>query len=343
MTYTLPIYDESFPIIERYKRNVDNSIKEKITNWQNNQNVTFKEEDIENNSKINEHYGKKLKGFGVPPDTINNSPFAEISKALNDKNYAQLKKIASTLLYYDDQCIAFLPANSRNTTLLKANPTSYTLGGASGASSHLHVLVIPRKRIYNDIDLIKHMMKVGKKIVCHLSTADNFFKNDIHNSILQPSLLEKHENLELVKGYIDTYYNTDMFKFTDYLPYGFNLHETAAKSLLGENLEDVKAFFQLHPDHSIGYLHMHIIPMKLVSRAGGETYFLNKRNIPVEHVLDYLNGKGISTGGSKKKQQTKPSKQSSKQYVTYNSKKYEVKTGSRGGRYILVNNKKQYI
>jgi hypothetical protein len=36
-------------------------------------------------------------------------------------------------------------------------------------------------------------------------------------------------------------------------------------------------------------------------------------------------------------------KKTSSQYITYNKKKYKVKMGSRGGKYIIVDDKKMYI
>lgn len=183
-----------------------------------------------------------------------------------------MKELAPTLLYYDDRCICFLPANPRFKTLLSANPTSFTYGGPSGASSHMHVLVIPMERRYNavsllekDIDLLNHMETIGRKVVCQLAVADNYYSKN-GSEITQPKLLEIEEH----KKIMDSIVKKKHFDYSGYLPYGFNLYKRAAADLLGKNGEDVKAFFQVHPDNSIGYLHMHMIPMKLVSKAGGK-------------------------------------------------------------------------
>ena len=283
---TLP--DEPFSeklLTDRYQ-SINPVQREKILTWQSSDPNTglILSTNVENTLGSSD-YGKKLKGFG----DICNSIFENIKNAVNKGNREELKKLAPTLLYYDEQCICLLPANAKNTTVLTANPTSFTLGGQSGASSHMHVLVIPIQRLYNavsltpkHIDLLKHMENIGRKVVCQLAVADNYYKTD--EIATQPPLLTIPDSETIMKSIIEK----DLFEYSGYLPYGFNLYKDAAKGLLGEKGEDVKAFFQVHPDNSIGYLHMHMVPMKLVSKAGGETYFKENRNIPVEHVIAHL-------------------------------------------------------
>lgn len=283
--------DAAHQILNNAKTQISPKIYNIIVNWQNNVN-NFNVSNIDNfveNKEKTDNYGKFLKGFGGIKESI----FAKIANNVNNKNNQELKKLAPTILYYDEQCICLLPANPKNKTLLTANTTSYTLGGESGASSHMHVLVIPRKPIYNavtlskkDIPLINHMENVGKTLVCLLAVADSFYK-DTNNVITQISLNDVDGGIETNNEVLKSNFDNP-FNYKGYIPYGFNLYPESAKLLLGENKEYIKAYFQIHPNNSIGYLHMHIIPIKLVSYAGGNTYFKNCRNIPVEHIISWL-------------------------------------------------------
>ena len=296
----IPNEDETSKVLnEKFlKLNID--IRRRINKWQEDETCNFI--DVVDIQNINPT-GDKLKGFGG----ICESPFIQIVNAVNAltkdsnnaENVANLANLCPTLLYFDDKCICFLPGGPRNTTVLRANSTSFTMGGANGATSHMHVLIIPRNPIYNAItlspkhkDLITHMENIGRKVVCQLSVADNYYSD----AKIQPPLL----NLENWLQKMNEIENKALFEYNGYLPYGFNLYKKSAQALLGENGEDVKGFFQVHPDNSIGYLHMHMIPMKLVSKIGGETYFENGRNFFVPHVIKHLDK---LTGGGKKRKQ----------------------------------------
>jgi hypothetical protein len=58
-----------------------------------------------------------------------------------------------SLLYSDEQCAAFIPAGPRNVGTLPngINATSFNKGGAGGISARLHVLVAPKRRIFNAV------------------------------------------------------------------------------------------------------------------------------------------------------------------------------------------------
>ena len=287
MPFTFLSVEESSDVLNARYNTMSIDTRGKIWRWQNGDaNAT---PCIENEA-AKPQYRECAKGFGG----ITSSVFKQIVDAVGSGDAAAIKRAAPTVLHYDDQCVCFLPAGPRNTTLLTANPTSWALGGASGASSHMHVLVIPRTPIYNaatltpaHAPLIQHMERVGRHVVCQLAVADSFRADKAQPSL--PDVPGWNGGASLLE--------TNKFDYDGYLPYGFNLHPTAARDLLGSDGDNVHAFFQVHPDNSIGYLHMHMIPMPLVSRAGGNTYFADHRNMPVAHVLAHLEKLSKLEGG----------------------------------------------
>lgn len=126
-----------------------------------------------------------------------------------DSGRKRLSQAFPTVVYSDAQCVAFIPAgfrgdaendeaafaefqatdgsklaqqqlvNSLSLTPLTINPASFNHGHGAALMSLVHVLVIPRRRIYNavtlkesDVGLVHHLQKVGHVAVRALLRAD---------------------------------------------------------------------------------------------------------------------------------------------------------------------------
>lgn len=288
--------------------NLCDGTKTAISAWENNTNTNTNNLVVDNvNEFLVEKHCSPAKGFGGIKGSVfetirilvekigSNATGVDAVNALKE-----LKELCPTLMYFDEKCIALLPANPRNGTVLTANPTSISLGGPGGASSHMHVLIIPRIRIYNaltltkqHIPLLQHMETVGRRVVCQMSVADNYIVPAIkaNSETKQPPTPIQPPILDLDwPNMMARIKNTELFDYDGYLPYGFNLHKTSAQDLLGNAGQDVGSFLQVHRDHSIGFLHMHMIPMKLVSKNGGDVYFSEPdyRNMRVSSVIEHL-------------------------------------------------------
>jgi hypothetical protein len=93
-------------------------------------------------------------------------------EALAAEDEALLSASFKSLLYEDEHCVGFLPAGPRNFGTLPngINSTSFNKSGPGGVCARLHVLVIPKRRLYNavllrasDLPLLDHMASVGRR------------------------------------------------------------------------------------------------------------------------------------------------------------------------------------
>lgn len=184
----------------------------------------------------------------------------------------------TTLLEETDEYVVIVPAGYRSDrapTYKTANPPMSRMGGNSALMSLVHVLVIPKRRIYNaltlwkkDIPLVKKMQDVADKWVCYLSTADEtvpFSKAWMLNGHISenPALQEEFkivpEDMSLVNN-----------SRTPFCPYG-TLHP-----------DNVPVATTFHINHSIGWLHMHGFANNLLT-TGYDIH--HKKNVSVDSVL----------------------------------------------------------
>ena len=187
-----------------------------------------------------------------------------------------LHQVFPTIVYCDSECMVFSPAGFKGNqkadeTLLKAaqgdaqaiadgltrtpltmNPTSLNKGKGAALMSHAHLLVIPRRRIYNavtlkesHINLVKHMEKVGRAAVRSLLQADGCMPN----GTVEP--------LERVPA------DLDELASASYLPGGLGMSQSSAAKLAS----DIATTFHVYPQQSIGWLHMHAFSGSMLTRA----------------------------------------------------------------------------
>ena len=193
----------------------------------------------------------------------------------------------TTILERTKDYIVIVPAgyrpNSNNKSLKypvdtfnSVNPASCRLGGNSALMSLVHVLVIPMKRIYNgitlkkkDMSLVKNMQKAARKWVYYLSNADvnqNYSKEWVLNGNI----------VNECSRYIKNYYkikNEDMSQTIN-----TNIHKKIT-------MEDVSTTFHLHPNHSVGWLHMHGF-VKDFATTGYDLH--SHKNVDVDYVIENI-------------------------------------------------------
>ena len=224
-----------------------------------------------------------------------------------------------TILYSDARCLAFIPAGFRGSAdhdaralqayaasdgsrkeqqqlvnemslmPLTMNPTSLNQGHGASLMSLVHVLVIPRKRLYNavtlkpeDAELVRHMQDVGRASVRALLRADGRDEGGGTSSLTTvPSTLAE-------------------LSATTYLPGGLSLGEQPAKSLGGSGWVGApETTFHVYPQQTIGWLHLHVTCAALRTAAyahmdskarqkdvGGNAGF--PKNIRAEDILSDL-------------------------------------------------------
>lgn len=123
--------------------------------------------------------------------------------------------------------------------------------------SLVHVLVIPRRRIYNavtltaaDVPLVNHMRQVGWAAVRALLRADG---HDEHGCVSPLA------SVPTTLGELEA---------APYLPGGLNLGEAAAAKLGGNgSVGAPTTTFHVHPQQTIGWLHLHATCGKLRTSA----------------------------------------------------------------------------
>lgn len=201
-------------------------------------------------------YSKKLTEWQQYHYDILSTELAEVLP--NGKHIFQILfdkyNIFPTIIEENDTHIIIIPGGYNpqnpcyeqlNSTMDGINPPSVRLGGNSSLMSLVHLLVIPKNRIYNtgtitnkDILLIKEMQKSGIK--CALKLANGSKKQKYSLKWLLDGKLS-HENYEISKYDmsldLDTNINSINKKFSE---------------------NDIETSFRVYPNNSIGWLHMHI-------------------------------------------------------------------------------------
>jgi len=224
---------------------------------------------------------------------------------------APLTAVLPTAIYQDAHCLVFSPAGFRGDaeadaallegcegdvqlladrltkTPLTMNPTSLNLGSHAALMSHAHLLVIPRKRIYNavtlteaDATLIRHLEAVGRAAVRALLHADG------------------RTAAKTVEPLADVPSTLPELAAVSYLPGGLGLSSSCARLAA----QRIATTFHVYPQQSIGWLHMHAFCSGVLTRAfdhmddkarlklvGGSSGF--PKNIPSSIVASMLEGK----------------------------------------------------
>jgi hypothetical protein len=202
-------------------------------------------------------------------------------------------KFIPTLLYYDNECFVIVPSTCTSKDAndnddcdgptSKIKPVSVCKAGLDGRFSSAHVIVLPRRNLFNacsltvdDVGLIAHMERVGRAVIRTLIISDN----------CKPSNVQGHG----VKGITDARMFADIRAFNNrllkvsatqaantvsgYMPGGLCLDGGAAQ-YFGEQ---IVAAFQVYPNnvlghpcdlHSQNFLHMHVFAMAGLSPTGG--------------------------------------------------------------------------
>jgi hypothetical protein len=184
----------------------------------------------------------------------------------------------TTLLEETDEYIVIVPAGYRSDrapTYKTTNPPMSRIGGNSALMSLVHVLVIPKRRIYNaltlwkkDIPLVKKMQSVADKWVRYLSTADDrvpFSKAWMLDGLISANP-ELQEEFKIVPEDMSLVNNSR----TPFCLYG-TLHP-----------DNVPVATTFHINHSIGWLHMHGFANNLLT-TGYDIH--HEKNVSVDSVL----------------------------------------------------------
>lgn len=132
-----------------------------------------------------------------------------------------------------------------NSTINNVNPPSVRLGGSSSLMSLVHVLVIPKKRIYNamtitddDTQLIKDMRQSGIKWALRLANGN---KN------------QKYSLKWLLSGKL----SEDVYDINKY-DMSFDLDTNIKNINKHFKQDDIEVSFHMYPNNSVGWLHMHV-------------------------------------------------------------------------------------
>jgi hypothetical protein len=188
---------------------------------------------------------------------------------------ANLAANYQSLLYFDADLMVIMPARPGPFYGSSANdlqPTSLHAAQASARSSTAHLLVLPRSPIFNaatleadHILLIRKMQAVGTAVLRALVCADSYplvKKTQLPGNLNAPLTMREICNFSSyiqaeMKGGFDRFY-------TDYLPGGLDL-STAVAPLF---TKDIVSAFQVYPNNSLGYLHMHVFALAGLTHQG---------------------------------------------------------------------------
>lgn len=187
----------------------------------------------------------------------------------------------TTVLEETGEFIVIVPADFRSKThpsYNSVNPAMTRIGGNSALMSLVHVLVIPKKRIYNaltlwkkDIPLIKRMQDAAKKWVTYLSNADETVPYSREWTINGLASLDK----TMCKDYKIMYY--DMSEMNECRSRFMNKSRSYPI--------DVPVETSFHINESIGWLHMHGFAKDCLTTGYN---FHNEKNISVDSVLSEI-------------------------------------------------------
>lgn len=136
------------------------------------------------------------------------------------------------------------------------------------AMSFVHLLVVPRERIYN----VKTLRKTDEGLLRDMyhTTLDLFTRPQFIDT-LELALLK--QNLLDVSGDVLTYENREAFVRSMHL-----LKKVDPEA-------ELSMWFHEHPNHSVGHLHMHV----LLDTALTDAFKIHeKKNIPYDDVMNRL-------------------------------------------------------
>lgn len=187
----------------------------------------------------------------------------------------------TTILEETEEYIVIVPAgymSEETPTYKMANPPVCRIDKDRALMSLVHVLVIPKKRIYSaltlkksDIPLIETMQNVADKWVRYLTMADStvpFSKQ----WVLEGGMSANPDNIE-------------KFKIT---PKDMSLvnNSRATYDCPVLHADHIPVATTFHLNHSVGWLHMHGFANNLLT-SGYDVHF--EKNVPVDTILNELN------------------------------------------------------
>ncbi|EKX41106.1 hypothetical protein GUITHDRAFT_142263 [Guillardia theta CCMP2712] len=179
-----------------------------------------------------------------------------------------------SLIYEDEHCVGLVPSNFRENKNISPNGinlSSFHKAKDRGLTSRYHLLMLPKARRYNactlskqDLELLKHMDTVGRRLLLALAAADSFPADGESNLDRPLTRAELKEISDKVK-------NNQLDLGTPfYLPGGGDLCPEAAEAQCSQ----VVTAFQVYPNHSVGWLHLHVFASIGLTRAGFGTFII---------------------------------------------------------------------
>lgn len=229
--------------------------------------------------------------------------------------------IAPSVLYQDAHVIVMVPADPNKffDQPHRLQPVSFKRGGESGRSSLAHVLVIPKRRIYNAITLTKadtplvlYMDAVGRRVLVALVAADSSAVGTTAANPAPPAGTDKHTFVAHASNHFPSNEASNV-KFPLLTSAELGVHpdtmgfDAIAPELLargdrsmvgGLDLAPDSAIalawgdavfsgFQTAPYHSVGWLHMHVMSLPLRTQAG-MGYFSRRAGLAPEGFVGQM-------------------------------------------------------
>lgn len=144
-------------------------------------------------------------------------------------------------------------------------------GGATASGSLFHLLVVPTRRVYNAVSLAVYhlpmLLAMRDEALRVLGTAPSEELVNRTKSAMVAKLVSFGANKETVERWeacFDTMLE-DFLKLNKPIEWGF--------------------FFHLHPDHTVGHLHLHVFPLNKDLRTN---HIHDSKCVPLDSVLSML-------------------------------------------------------
>jgi len=310
---------------KKYTPDESKTFLQRIQEWQNGEDLSEKECAELKSLFLQNPKEFPLKGW-YPPKM--QPPFQDLvtTLALEDspEKEEHLKAKWKTLIYHDDKCCGFIPANPKNTDMPNhINPVSYHKAGDTGRCSALHVLIVPKERIYNagmlleqHVPLLEHMKEVGTELARALTLADSFPEGEGSNIDAPLQTAERNSLIADIQARMQQRTGSTSKHDTKiehrYLPGGLDLAAEAAE----DHVSSLVYAVQVHPNHTVGWLHLHVFSLAGLSKAGDQ--YLRKKNLepigddfqgsmtPLTDVLRYIKDPVVAEARKQYAPQTGP-------------------------------------
>ena len=192
-----------------------------------------------------------------------------------------------TMLFETENHRVIIPGGfRRGPTYNTMNPVKYSIGGLSALMSLCHVLIIPKRRIYNAITLkrehirmISEMEELGATALTKLIEGSTDMVGSIRWQFIQRGTIKLDDDKE---------YSVELEKedFMDSCGESFKrLSEGEMESILEESKSQMKFSFHLGKKASVGYLHMHAYLGNFLTKAYEEMEKNERKNHSINEVV----------------------------------------------------------